>query len=138
MKVRKPRRIYMTHCSAKKDDSLKGTGKKVTPDKLYTATFIQRFVNECKKKGVEWCIFSDKYGVVFSNEEIEWYDKHPSKVTEEEFKKLLSDFDQKLKIYDEIWFYHNPRRFHVLYKRIMSESKLKDRIRLFTHLREIM
>ena len=25
-------RIYVTHCSAKKDNSLKGTGKKVTPN----------------------------------------------------------------------------------------------------------
>ncbi len=138
MRLKKLRRIYITHCSAKKDDSLKGTGKKVTPDKLYTAIPIQRFMNECKKKGVEWAIFSDKYGVVLPNQEIEWYDKHPSKVTEKEFKKLLSDFDQKLKTYDEIWFYHNPGRFHVLYKRLVSESKLKDHIRLFTHLREIM
>ncbi len=31
-------RIYITHCGAKKDDSLKGTGRRVTPDLLYTAT----------------------------------------------------------------------------------------------------
>ncbi|RLI76514.1 hypothetical protein DRP04_12570 [Archaeoglobales archaeon] len=59
------RRIYITHCSAKKDDCLRGTGIKVTPDKLYTATPLQRFVERCKEKGVEWAIFSDKYGVVF-------------------------------------------------------------------------
>jgi hypothetical protein len=131
------KRIYLTHCSAKKDDSLRGSGKKVTPDKLYLSPRIQRFMIECKKKGVEWAIFSDKYGVVFPNQEIEWYDKHPNKVTDEEFKKLLRDFDQKLVAYDEIWFYYNPARFHRLYERLLNESKLRDRIRLFTHIKEI-
>jgi hypothetical protein len=128
--------IYLTHCCAKKDDSLKG--KKVTPDRLYISTTIQRFINECKKKGVEWAIFSDKYDVVFSNQEIEWYDKHPSKVTDEDFKKLLKNFDQKLASYDEIWFYYrNRRRLHPLYKRLLSESKLRDRIRPFHHIEKI-
>ena len=131
------RRIYLTHCSKKKDDSLKGTGKKVTPDRLYTATPIQRFIKRCKEKGVEWAIFSDKYGVVFPDQKIEWYDKPPSKVTEQEFRRLLNDFDQKLAPYDEIWFYHNPGRFHPLYRRLLTETKLRDRIRLFTHLKDI-
>jgi len=131
------KRIYLTHCCAKKNDSLRGSGKKATPDRLYKSAPTQRFMNECKKKGVEWAIFSDKYGVVFPNKEIEWYDKHPSKVTDEEFEELLKDFDQKLAVYDEIWFYYNPGRFHPLYKRLLSVSKLKDRIRYFTHIKEI-
>jgi len=131
------RRIYLTHCSKKKDDSLKGTDKKVTPDRLYTATPIQRFIKRCKEKGVEWAIFSDKYGVVFPDQKIEWYDKPPNKVTEQEFRRLLNDFDQKLAPYDEIWFYHNPGRFHPLYRRLLTETKLRDRIRLFTHLKDI-
>jgi len=45
-------RIYITHCSAKKDNSLKNSGVKVTPDKLYTATPIQRFMTRCKEKNV--------------------------------------------------------------------------------------
>jgi hypothetical protein len=135
--MKRMKRIYLTHCSFKKDDSLKGISKKVTPDRLYTATPTQRFMNRCKERGVEWAIFSDKYGVVFSNKEIEWYDKPPSEVTEREFLELLKDFNQKLEDYNEIWFYHNPGRFHPLYRRLLSESKLKDRIRLFTHIQEI-
>ena len=65
------RRIYVTHCSAKKDDSLKNTGKKVTPDKLYTATPTQRFMNKCKEKRTNWAIFSDKYSIWFPSEEHE-------------------------------------------------------------------
>jgi hypothetical protein len=131
-------RIYITHCSAKKDDSLKHTGEEVTPDKLYTATFIQRFIKKCKEKQVKWAIFSDLYGVWFPDVKHEWYEKDPNTVTEPEFRKLLEDFEQKLGDYDEIYFYHNPGRFHRLYRRLLEETKLKDRIKLFSHLREII
>ncbi len=50
-------KIYITHCSAKKTDSLKNTGIKVTPDKLYTATPTQRFMRSCSTKKVKWASF---------------------------------------------------------------------------------
>ena len=131
-------RIYITHCSRKKDDSLKHTGKKVTPDKLYMAAYIQRFMNKCKEKKVEWAIFSDFYGVWFPNVKHEWYDKDPNKVTEHEFRILLKDFDQKLGDYNEIYFYRNRARFHCLYKRLLKETTLKDRVILFSHKDEIV
>ena len=90
------RRIYITTCSAKKDDTLKYTCKKVTPDKLYTATPIQHFINKCKEKQVKWAIFSDLYGVWFPNVKHKWYEKDPDTVKEHEFKKLLEDFEKKL------------------------------------------
>jgi hypothetical protein len=89
-------RIYITHCSARKNSILKDTRAKVTPDKLYTATPIQRFINECKNKDVSWAIFSDKYGVWFSGSMHEWYEKNPNRVTGTEFNHLLSKFDQSL------------------------------------------
>jgi hypothetical protein len=85
-------RIYVTHCSAKKDDSLKGTGKRVTPDKLYTSTPIRRFMEKCKEKRVKWAIFSDLHGIWFPNVEHEWYDKDSSKVTDAELAQLVEDF----------------------------------------------
>lgn len=42
-------RIYITHCSAKKDNSLKNSGKQVTLCKLYTATPTQHFMTKCKR-----------------------------------------------------------------------------------------
>ncbi|MDH5684828.1 MAG: hypothetical protein OEZ20_10215 [candidate division WOR-3 bacterium] len=131
-------RIYITHCSAKKDDSLKNSGNKVPPDKLYTATPTKRFMNKCKEKKTNWAIFSDLYGVWFPGMEHEWYEKEPDKVTEQEFTELVNNFDRKLQNYDEIWFYHNPGRFHSLYKRLLQETRLKDRVKLFTHIREII
>ena len=130
-------RIYITHCSAKKDNSIKDTRKKVTPDKLYTSTRVQRFIKRCKKKKVRWAIFSDKYGVWFPYERHEWYDKHPDTVSEEEFKRLVQDFEEKLNDYDEIYFYYNPSRFHPIYKRLLKEVKVKGKITLFSHLDEI-
>lgn len=130
-------KIYITHCSAKKDATLKDRKTKVTPDKLYTATPTQRFINECKSKGVSWTIFSDKYGIWFSDSLHEWYEKDPNKVTEEEFNRLVSEFNKSLNQFDEIWFYHNPGRFHRLYRRLLIESELKDKIKVFTHVNEI-
>jgi hypothetical protein len=130
-------RIYVTHCSAKKDKTLKHSGKKVTPDRLYTAAPLQRFMNRCKEKKVQWAIFSDKYGIWFPHEKHEWYEKNPNTVSEQEFKILVRDFEEKLGNYDEIYFYHNPGRFHSLYRRLLEQAKVTSRIILFSHLAEI-
>jgi hypothetical protein len=130
-------RVYLTHCSAKKDDSLKGTNRKVPPDRLYTSKRTQRFMTRCKREGVEWAIFSDLYGVWFPYEKNGWYEKHPSRVSDAEFRVLLSDSDAKLSRYDEIWFYYHPARLHRLYRRLLEESALRGRITRFTHLRDI-
>ena len=130
-------RIYVTHCSAKKDKTLKYGGKKVTPDRLYTAAPLQRFMNRCKEKKVQWAIFSDKHGIWFPHEKHEWYEKNPNTVSEQEFKILVRDFEEKLGNYDEIYFYHNPGRFHSLYRRLLEQAKVTSRIILFSHLAEI-
>jgi len=130
-------RIYITHCSAKKKESLKSSNKEVLPFELYTATPLKRFMNKCQQMKVNWAIFSDLYGVWFSNEKHIWYEKSPNKVEKEDFKFLLNNFDQRLSRFDEIWFYYNPGRFHQLYKKILNQTKLNNRIKTFTHLREI-
>ena len=130
-------KVYITHCSKKKDDSLKNSGIKVIPEKLYTAKPTQRFIQKCKEKKVIWAIFSDFYGVWFSNEEHEWYEKSPNKVTEKEFEILKENFEKRLIGFDEICFYYNPGRFHHLYKKLLKEVKIKERITLFTHIGEI-
>jgi hypothetical protein len=131
------RKIYITHCSAKKDAALENSKVKVTPDKLYTATPTQRFINECKNKKVSWAIFSDKYGVWFPDSLHEWYEKNPNKVTKAELDQLVSEFNKSLDQFDEICFYYNPGRFHRLYKKLLKKSELKGKIKLFTHLNEI-
>lgn len=131
-------RIYLTHCSAKKDFSCRDSGQITTPEHLYTAKPLQRFVARCKTERVDWAIFSDLYGVWFPDIQHTWYEKDPNSVTPSEFDVLLSDFDAKLAPYDEIWFYQNPGRFHSLYRRLLQSSSLRERIRLFSRKSEIL
>jgi hypothetical protein len=130
-------RIYLTHCSKEKNDSLQGVEKTATPDKLYVAAPIQDFMNRCLEKEVNWAILSDLYGVWFSEVEHQWYEKHPSTVTEEEYQKILKNFDQSLKLYDEIWFYVRPETFHSFYERVLTNTALKDKVKHFTDLKQI-
>ena len=131
------KKIYLTHCSKTKDNSLENSGVAVLPEELYQSKVIQRFIKRCQKQKVEWAIFSDLYGVWLSGERHEWYEKNPSKVSNEEFQRLVTNFDQRLKDYDVIYFYHNPGRFHSLYKRLIKESALKDKIKMISHLSDI-
>lgn len=131
------RRIYVTHCSAKKDDTLKETNTEVTPDMLYKSTPIQRFMKSCKSKAVSWAIFSDKYGIWLSEDKHKWYEKDPNKVTDDEFNRLVDNFNKSLGNFGEIWFYHNPGRFHRLYKKLLDKTSLRAKIRLFTHIKDI-
>jgi hypothetical protein len=132
------KRVYVTHCSAKKDNSLKNTDKKVTPDRLYTSKQVQRFIQRCKDNEVDWAIFSDKYGVIFPWAKVEWYDKHPSKVSSREFQRLVDNFVQQLSDYDEVWFYYNPGRFHPLYKELLDKARSRSlEVVPFTRLSQI-
>ena len=131
------KRIYLTHCSAKKSNHLRLSGEKTTPEKLYTALPTQRFINRCKEKNVDWAIFSDKYGIWFPFEEHTWYDKNPSTVNGREFEGLVNNFNYKLGNYNAIYFYRNPGRFHRLYRKLLNNIEAKDKIVLISHLREI-
>ena len=98
----------------------------------------QRFMKKCIELGVEWSIFSDKYGLVFPHDQIQWYEKHPSSVTQSEKKKLFYDALVTLRQYDLAYFYYNPGRIHPLYETLVSEMQSKNRkIREITHLDEI-
>ena len=114
------RKLYITHCSRDKDPELKASGAVATPDRMYTLPSLQRFIRYCRANGLDWAIFSDKYGVVFPDETIPWYSKPPSDVTEEEFAGLLDNFITRLAAYDEIWFYQRAEDTHPLFQRIVA------------------
>jgi hypothetical protein len=94
-------------------------------------------MDRCKTQNVKWAIFSDLYGVWFPHVEHPSHEKDPNLVTVLEFQNLLKDFNRKLGSYAQIRFYHNPGRFHRLYRRLLDETSLRERIVLFTHLGEI-
>jgi hypothetical protein len=128
--------LYITHCSAKKAEDYHKSGEWTTPEVLYTATSLQRFIERCKDQRVPWAIFSDLYGVWFPDKKHPWYEKNPSKVTATEFQALLADFDAKLGGYDDIWFYY-PGRIHPLHRKLLAVSSLGARIHVLSHLRDI-
>ena len=130
-------RIYITHCTGIKEDSLKYSNRKVRPEQLYLSAHTQGFISRCKKANTQWAIFSDHYGIWFPEVKKPWYDKHPDTVTEQEFAELLSGFDENLKDFSEIWFYNNPSWFHPLCQQLISISSLNSRIKKFSHLKEI-
>jgi hypothetical protein len=95
-------------------------------------------MNMCKKMGVRWAILSDLYGVWFSDEKHRWYEKSPYDVTEAEFQALLKNFDYRLSRFNEIRFYRpSPVLFHGLYRRLLRETKLRDRIKVISSIHEI-
>jgi hypothetical protein len=132
-------KIYITYCSAQKNDALKDTGIEVMPDVLYTSkNRIQPFMQTCKRQGVRWAIFSDLYGIWLPEEKHAWYEKSPDNVSEAEFKELLANFDTRLAGYTEICFYRpSPIYFHSLYRRLLKETRLNDRIRIISSIYEI-
>jgi hypothetical protein len=78
------------------------------------------------------------YGIWLPEEEHAWYEKSPNNVTESEFKALLENFDNRLKEFDEIYFYRpSPVYFHSLYKRLLDETQLRERVRLFSSIMDI-
>ena len=130
-------RIYLTHCSAKKDASLRASGNSVTSDILYTAIPTTRFMQRYIDENVRWAIFSDLYGVWFPDVTHHWYEKDPETVSNEEYCVLLADFDRQLAAYTDIVFYHNPSRFHPLYARILRDTALAARVSRISHLEDI-
>jgi hypothetical protein len=136
------RKIFITHCSAKKNEALKG--KVVTVQELYTGQRIQAFMRRCLWAAVEWGILSDKYGIVFPGEAIEYYELHPDQLTHPQIRQLIQNFVERLGVYDEILFYHNPPRFHRVYRYILDQAqkqfraqKSSTRIILFSKLDNI-
>ncbi len=131
-------KIFITYCSAKKNDPLRGTGKAVTPGELYVSGRVQGFIKKCEQAGVKWAVLSDLYGVWLPDERHQWYDKSPDEVSEEQYRGLLADFDQKLERYDQILFFYQPDSLHSLHRRLLQETCLKDRVAMFSDLRRIV
>lgn len=135
--------LYITHCTKIKDDSLNGKDIEVTPDKLYIGKKIQRFMKKCKDSNVKWAIFSDFYGVWFSDVKHKWYGNDagdPNKVTAQKFCELVKESEERLNIFDKIFFYANYKSpyFHHLYKELIEELKSKGlNIVLISHLADI-
>ena len=115
------------------------SNRKTSPLQLYQAAPTQRFMKKCNEVGVEWAIFSDKYGFVFPHDQIQWYEKHPSTVTYSEKEKLFNGAHAILRQYDLAYFYYNPGRIHPFYQALISEIRRRGQeVREITHLAKIL
>jgi hypothetical protein len=131
--------LYFTHCCAKKDDSLRGTGKRVSPLELYLASPTQRFMRRCIEVGVEWAIFSDEHAFLFPEDRIEWYEKDPNTLSSVEKEGLFNKAYEVLKNYHLAYFYCNPGRLHPVYRELVNDMKKRGvNIREMTHLNDIL
>jgi len=128
--------IYITYCSAKKDDSLKGSDITAIPEQLYTSGRIQLFMTRCKELNVPWAIFSDLYGIIFPDEKHLWYDKHPNEVTGEELEGLVQNCLERLKDYEVIYFYYQGG-LNYLYQRVIGKLTKFKRVKVFNDWKEI-
>jgi hypothetical protein len=131
--------LFFTFCSGKKNESLRRSGKKVTPDLLYTSLRVQSFIARCKANDVCWAIFSDEYGIWFPETKHEWYELSPKDALRRgDFPRLLADFDEKLKDFDVIHFCPGTGEDHIhrLYRNLVRDSSLKKKIRT-TYFRDI-
>ena len=128
-------RVFFTHCSAQKNDSLRDSGRAVAPDELYTSQRVQAFMDRCKAKKVRWAIFSDKYGMWFPEVRHPWYEFSPDEALPQ-FPDLLADFDEKMKGVELIYFCPGVGgpRLHGLYRGLVRQSRWKDRIKTISFL----
>jgi len=124
------KKIFITYCSAKKNDKLKNSNIMVVPEQLYTSERIQLFMKKCKELNVPWAIFSDLYGIVFPDEKLKWYDKHPNDVTDEELEMLVQNCLERLKDYDVIYFYYQGN-LNYLYRRLFGKLTKFKRVKIF-------
>ena len=118
------KKVYITHCSREKDPEYEKSGKKTTPDNLYTSPALQRFIKFCKENNHYWAICSTKYGFVGAYDLIKWYNRPPDRVTEEDYKVLIRGLVKSLSFFDEVYFLQRPEDTHSLFKRI--EKDLRD------------
>ena len=125
MLKKKSQILYFTHCSAKKDDRLKGKKKATTPDKLYIGGRIQCFINWVNVEKLEWAIFSDEYGFVFSTDKIKWYDTAPDNVDEEEVEWFVNDKLKVLSQYEKIIYLPGDLLIHPTYYRLIRTMTSK-------------
>ena len=78
--------------------------------------------------------------MVFPSDTKGWYNLPPSKVMRDEEKKkeLLQKLHDQIKAFDAVLFYHNPGRFHPLYKFLVEKLTQKGiNICMISHLSEI-
>lgn len=82
--------IICSRCSKTK------TGKdKATPKEFYVSPMNLRFYNAMEQNSLYYAILSDKYGIHFCDERLDYYDVHPSQLSKEQKIELGKIIEKK-------------------------------------------
>lgn len=121
-KVPAQRVLWVTRCS-----KIKNARKHGTPKNLYGSPVNQRFYQWAEYRNLRYGILSDKYGLHLDNESLEWYDIHPSQLSEDNKTRLGKEIAKKSKLLKKrIIVFYNPSPLRsVPYFEMLAESGLE-------------
>jgi len=113
--------LWTTRCSKTKSRISCGT-----PDVLYQSPLNLYFYRTMEERSLPYGILSDKYGLHMSDEIRDWYDVHPSALSDADKKRLGRKIQSKLKArgFQGIVFYNNSPLRSVPYLEILSFAEL--------------
>lgn len=122
-KIYNPRNtIICSRCSKTK------TGKnKATPKEFYVSPLNLKFYRSMEKNSLYYAILSDKYGIHFCDEYLDFYDVHPSILTKIQKVKLGGIIRNKCnkRNYKNIIFYNSSPLMSSPYFQMLLYSGLK-------------
>ncbi len=75
--------LWVTRCSKTKSGITRGT-----PKEMYVSAINRYFYRHLERWGKRYGVLSDRYGLHFDNEELPWYDVHPSQLSQEDKRRL--------------------------------------------------
>lgn len=114
--------IICSRCSKTK------TGKdKATPKEFYVSAINLRFYKAMEENNLYYAILSDKYGIHFCDEKLDYYDVHPSQLTSEHKINLGKIIEKKCaeKNIDTIIFQNESPLMSRPYFEMMLNTNLK-------------
>lgn len=95
--------IWTTSCSKTKNNGNIGV-----PKDFYLGKTNKIFYKYVEKAGLKYGVLSDKYGIHMSNEKLDYYDIHPSNLSDIDKRILGSKIQEKIEKYkfDGLVFYY--------------------------------
>lgn len=114
--------LWTTRCSRTKNKRTWGR-----PKDFYVSTINQFFYKWAEEQGVRYGVLSDKYGLHLDDEELEYYDLHPSALTDSD-KRRLGELIRRKALeagFNSIAFYNPSPLMSVPYFEMLHYSELK-------------
>ncbi len=124
LKVKDFNYLICSRCSKTKG---KNTGDKIVPKNLYISSQNIRFYQWCENNRFEYGILSDLYGLFMYNEKKEFYDVHPSSLSEDDFITLSEKIKGQMisRGFDTFIYYNSSPLMSIPYFKMMILTGFK-------------